>query len=163
MPSYVPTIRAALHDAVETKQTALEYIINNFVLQEAARKKNSLDELTNPHVTIIGASFDEELIARPATGEAPARRRDVPIYVFIEQRLSDPATPGITNDLTIIDPLLVLLEQLMTTAAALAIAGFTWTGNRQMKDSNGLPYDFHKLDEQDLFEASFTANYTQMS
>jgi hypothetical protein len=161
MVGKVPTIRAALHDAIEARQLASGYIVNTFALAEAARKTFDLEELQTPRVTLIGAGFDERPLTRKPTGQSARKRSEIPIYVFLQQQLAIPETAG-AGSLGDVDALLVLLEELMETASSLDLGGYTWTANEILRDANGLPYDFHKLHETSSFEASFAAKFEHL-
>lgn len=158
----VPMIRAGLHDAIAAQRTASGYIDNTFELLEAAKVTFDLEGLQTARVTVIGAGFSEEPIGRkPGAGLSPAKRKDVPIYVYLQANLEDPDSPG-TFTLGDVDTLLGLLEELMDTASAFDISGYQWTGNQNPTDENGLPYDYHRLDEIGVFDATFIANYTRL-
>lgn len=156
MTGLAPTIRAALFDAIDAQKLALGYSINTFTLEEQAKKRHLLEDLETPVVTLIAAAFDQRPFARKPTAAIAPRQSDIPVYVFLQQRLDKP------EDLSESDPLAFLYEELMDTAARLELAGFTWRSNESPKRPDGLPYDYDKLQEHSTYEAMFLANYTHL-
>lgn len=147
------TLRSALFAAIVAQRDGAGYAaLNDIDVVETQLPSVSLPELrTRARVTVLGTGGDEERISRAGLYEIQQ-----PVQINLQQSVKP-------TDAASIDALLNLLYELAGTARTLALPGYRWDRTDALKDQNGTPYDFVRLQADHVFEAVIMPRYHHTS
>lgn len=159
MASHLETLRGLVHTAITTDKAAVNYAINEFVLEQKYDRQwdleDSLDNSLPPNgaVTVLGLGSGPYNIRTRGTSKVAVK--EIPIRVIIMRDIGD------TGDTSLIDDLIELKEQLEETCRKDVDAddnGYSIMRIEPMVDEEGDPMS-HALLRKSIFYAHFDAVY----
>lgn len=133
------TQRDAIVDAIQNTDLLLPCSVQSSVYRRSFRTE-TLPKDKSCQLTVCGLGFNESAMTRSTKGI------ELSIQVCVESMYFTDADA---------EKLVRLTEQLATVCSGMQ----GWTANRMSTDEHGMPYQFHVLREQSVYQAIFDAVY----
>lgn len=150
--------RKFLLAAITAAKSANEYAVSGFDIGESYLPHLSIEAATeNGKVWLLGLASDQNVLSRPP---ANAAEEFIPITVAYQKLL--PGNPDSDDVTTLIDNLLLFVQQLQDTCRNLDVRGLAWQRNEALRDPSGTPYSYTGLRDANVFESYFTAFYKSL-
>lgn len=120
-------------------ELGIVYAVTTPVYRTAHRTETTVKP-NEASIIVMGLGYSEQALTRAS------KAVDISIQVVVESRYVDDRHVG---------TLVTLTEQIMSVCSSLN----NWTENRASIDEHGMPFQFHNLREQSIYQGIFDAVY----
>ena len=128
--------RNIVADAIRTADLLVPSTIKTTVYRKVFRTE-TMNKASQSMITVCGLGFDEQAFTRAT------KQTELSVQVCMEAYYA--------NDDNLAEKYILATEQLATICSALP----NWIANRMSMDEHGLPYQFHVVREQSIYQAIF--------